>query len=110
MAADGALPGEEAQGDPGYRGPATVVVNDVELEVELELRGNVEPMDGYFHWYGRISPNAELHRLAGGKRVEVVLRTPDAERPAELSDPDPWGRYRISGKGSPPFPRDPIEV
>ncbi|MDT7561992.1 MAG: hypothetical protein QOG76_616, partial [Pseudonocardiales bacterium] len=41
-----------------------------------------------------------------GNRADVVLRTPHSERPGELSDPDLWGRFRISGESTPPFDLD----
>ena len=56
-----------------YRGPATLVADDREIPVEVVLRGHFQPIDGRFHWYGRLSAS------------------------------DPWGRYRITGTGKPPF-------
>ncbi|HEY1972709.1 MAG TPA: DUF4873 domain-containing protein [Pseudonocardia sp.] len=97
---------EPEHDDPGYRGPATVVINGTELPVEVDLRGNFQPIDGYFHWYGRVAANPELDKLVAGNRAEVLLRTPTSERPGELSDPDLWGRYRIGGTSTPPFPTD----
>jgi hypothetical protein len=34
------------------------------------------------------------------------LRTPYGEAQARLSDVDPWGRYRVTGSGRPPFPTE----
>lgn len=86
-----------------YRGAAVVFTSDDEAHVEVVLRGYFEPIDGRFHWYGRIAANAEVDRLTGGRRKEVVLRTPQGEAAATLADPDPWNRYRVSGTGHPPF-------
>jgi hypothetical protein len=98
---------EEEHDDPGYVGPATVVFDDgAELAVEVDLRGYFQPIDGFFHWYGRVAANPELDKLVTGNRASVVLRTPTAEKPAELTDPDLWGRYRISGESTPPFDLD----
>ncbi|WP_317891391.1 DUF4873 domain-containing protein [Saccharopolyspora pogona] len=33
-----------------------------------------------------------------------MLRTRTGEAAGTLSNPDPWGRYRITGTGRPPFP------
>jgi hypothetical protein len=93
--------------DPGYRGPAIVLIEGTEVPVEVDLRGQFQPIDGYFHWYGRVAANAELDRLVPGNSAQVVLRTPSGERPAQLSDPDPWRRYRVSGRSTPPFELDP---
>jgi hypothetical protein len=99
-------PVEEEHDEVGYVGPATVLFGDAEVEVQVDLRGNFQPIDDFFHWYGRIAANPELDGLVEGNRAEVVLRTPHSERPAELSDPDLWGRFRISGESTPPFDLD----
>lgn len=98
--------------DEGYIGAATLVVGDQELAVDVELRGHFQPIDGRYHWYGRIRPNADLDEAAGGRKRRVVLRTDDGEATGEISDPDPWGRYRITGVSTPPFavPRDLAEI
>lgn len=90
--------------DHDYTGTALVLGGGEETTVELVLRGHLEPIDGRFHWYGRVSPNSAIDELAGGRRKEVMLRTQYGEAPATLSDPDPWGRYRITGVSTPPFP------
>jgi hypothetical protein len=72
------------------------------LEVQVRLRGHFEPLDGRFHWYGRIDVDPRLaarHRSGS----EVVLTTPQGQASGRLSDEDPWGRFRISGTGRPPF-------
>jgi hypothetical protein len=89
--------------EDGYRGAATLVVADRELTVEVSLRGHFQPIDGRYHWYGRIAENAELDELVGGRKRTALLRTPDGEATGELSDPDTWRRYRISGTSTPPF-------
>lgn len=90
--------------EDGYQGPATVVVDDADLAVEVDLRGHFEPIDGRYRWYGRVRENAELDRLLAGRKRAARLRTPHGTAPGELSDPDTWGRYRIMGASTPPFP------
>lgn len=89
--------------EDGYAGPATLVLDDRELTVEVELRGHFQPIDGRYHWYGRLKANTELDDLVGGRKRTAVLRTPDGEATGEVSDPDPWRRYRITGVSTPPF-------
>lgn len=89
--------------EDGYRGPATLVVNERELAVEVDLRGRFEPIDGRYRWYGRVRPSAEVSALVGGRKRTALLRTPVGEATGELSDPDPWDRYRIMGASTPPF-------
>lgn len=98
----GPVPEEE-----GYDGPARLIVGEgpTTLDVTVTLRGMFQPIDGAYHWYGRITRNDELDAVVrpGGS---FVLRTPEGEASGRLSDRDPWGRYRISATGLPPFARD----
>lgn len=89
--------------EDGYQGPATLVFDDAELAVELTLRGNFEPVDGRYHWYGRVAVDQALTHRLGGRQGRALVRTPHGEAAAHLADPDPWGRYRITGTSRPPF-------
>lgn len=93
-----------AHDEDGYTGAATLRVADTELAVTVVLAGNFEPVDGRYHWYGRVGANQELTALVGARRPDGVLRTPHGTATGRLADPDPWDRYRISGTGRPPFP------
>jgi len=84
-----------------YAGPATLVAGDVRVEVEADLRGRFEPIDGRFHWYGRLAASAALDGLGSGTTVSVTTEHGSAE--GRLSDLDPWGRFRLTGLGRPPF-------
>jgi hypothetical protein len=98
--------------DEGYQGRATVIVDEREFTVDVDVRGHFQPIDGRYHWYGRVRPNAELAELVGGRKRTARLRTPEGDAEGELSDPDPWGRYRITGVSRPPFavPTTPAEL
>lgn len=89
-----------------YDGPATLVVDGagarVEICVDVRLRGHLEPVDGRFHWWGRIAGSPEVDTVARSGAT-AALRTPAGEATGRLSDPDPWGRFRITGVGRPPF-------
>jgi hypothetical protein len=113
--------GEQESPAEEYVGPATVVsaaesevsrlagartstTGDAEdgISVAVTLRGHFEPLDGRFHWYGRIAADDELAaRHPSGSTV--VLMTPRGRAEGRLSDVDPWGRFRISGTGRPPY-------
>ena len=87
--------------EPGeqYTGPAEIADGDTTVEeVTVDLRGGFQPIDGHFHWYGRVAGH---ERLASGDRVTIRTEHGDAE--GRLSDVDPWGRLRIAGTGRPPF-------
>jgi hypothetical protein len=80
-----------------YDGPARIG----STEVEVRLRGYFQPIDGRFHWWGRIGTDPALEAYIPGSTVS--LETPHGTAEGRLSDVDPWGRYRISGIGRPPF-------
>lgn len=91
-------PGEE------YVGNAEVLDGEESepVPVEVQLRGHFQPIDGRFHWYGRIGANevlTERHRSGS----TVVLRTPHGIAAGRIADADPWGRFRVTGLGTPPF-------
>ncbi|MGZ4427507.1 MAG: DUF4873 domain-containing protein [Oryzihumus sp.] len=90
------------QPDEGYDGPATLHAGDTRLDVRVTLRGAFQPIDGRYHWHGRVAASAEVDAtVASG--ASVVLQTPTGRAAGRLSDVDPWGRYRVTGTGRPPF-------
>ena len=86
----------------GYDGPAQLVLGSVDVDVEVRLRGLFQPIDGRYHWYGRLAADPTV-AASVEPGTTAVLRTPHGEAAGRLSDRDPWGRYRISGTGRPPF-------
>lgn len=88
----------------GYTGDAILVVDGIEVPVQVELRGHFQPIDGYYRWYGRIAVDDRVSAVSGGRKKAAEIRTPDGSAKGELSDPDTWGRYRITGISTPPFP------
>ena len=97
--------GVGGSGGDAETGPAGLPAESpAELPVEVSLRGAFQPLDGRYHWYGRIAASDRLPSTLSGS--EVVVRTPYGEGAGRLSDVDPWGRHRISGTGRPPFEVD----
>lgn len=82
-----------------YDGPARIESEHEAWEVDVALRGAFQPIDGRFHWYGRVG--TPLDGVRNGQTVTV--RTAHGEAEGRLSDIDPWGRFRIAGTGRPPF-------
>jgi hypothetical protein len=84
-----------------YTGTAILSAGERRLEVEADLRGWFDPIDGQFHWYGRLAASPELDAIGSG--ATVTLATEHGSAQARLSDVDPWGRLRVTGTGTPPF-------
>jgi hypothetical protein len=85
--------------EPDYRGPASLVVGDRAIPVTAVLAGNLNPLDGLFHWYGRVS-GVDLPRPG---RTAAALTIGNESRPVRLEEVDPWGNLRVSGAGRPPY-------
>ncbi len=84
-----------------YTGPATLELDGATHDVEVTLRGAFQPIDGQFHWWGRVATNPALDGIRSG--TAGLVRTPHGSARTKLSDRDPWGRFRLTGTGRPPF-------
>ncbi|MDP3892947.1 DUF4873 domain-containing protein [Nocardioides sp.] len=97
---------EHHEAGAAYSGPAGILTGGDSprepITVRVDLRGAFQPIDGRFHWYGRLEASPEVAAAAGTGAV-VTLRTPHGEAGGRLSDLDPWGRLRVTGVGRPPF-------
>ncbi|MFI9386166.1 DUF4873 domain-containing protein [Kutzneria sp. NPDC052558] len=98
----------DEHGDEGYTGDAVLVDGEQQVKVRAVLRGYFQPIDGRYHWYGRLDADPAVTDLVEGGRKELLLRTPEGEATATLSDPDPWQRYRVTGTSRPPFAVDAV--
>jgi hypothetical protein len=91
--------------DETHRGPAFLGSEGSEIAVEVHLTGHVQPIDGSYQWYGRISRNPSVTALHQAGRKEVTVRLPGRVAvQAQLTESDPWGNIRVTGTGRPPFP------
>ncbi|WP_280265937.1 DUF4873 domain-containing protein [Nocardia wallacei] len=93
-----------------YSGPAVLDAPGAELPVTVALSGHPDPIDGRYHWYGRVTA-ADGVDLPDPRRGQVSLTLPGgAPTAATLQERDPWGNLRIVGVGEPPFPLEPAEI
>lgn len=90
--------------DDGYTGTAILRAGADRLDVQVELRGFFQPIDGRYHWYGRIAADPRVDQLVTGGRTTAVLETSHGSASCELAEPDLWGRFRVTGQSTPPFP------
>ncbi|MBJ8342996.1 DUF4873 domain-containing protein [Antrihabitans sp. YC2-6] len=88
-----------------YIGPGRLTIDGCDFDVEIELRGVFQPIDGLYRWYGRTRPAPQLCEVLRGRRAKARLKTPEGESVATVGDLDFWGRYRLEGTGRPPFHR-----
>jgi cation diffusion facilitator CzcD-associated flavoprotein CzcO len=97
--------------DDGYAGPATLDAAGSEFSVQVRLSGRVEPVDGRYHWAGRIVPQDAVARLVRTGVRSATLRIGDGAPVAvHLGDVDPWGAVRVRATSPPPWPEpDPVE-
>ena len=98
-------------GDDSYCGPATLSLpaaapsaSTHELAVQVDLRGYFQPIDGRYHWHGRIAAHEELTAAVASGRAAGTITTPHGSASCEIAEPDPWNRYRVTGTSTPPFP------
>jgi hypothetical protein len=97
--------------EDGYRGPASLAVADDTIDVEVVLGGHLEPLDGKYHWYGRIAQHDAVDAAKKGGTTTVGLVIADgASAEGRLAEHDAWGNMRITGTGTPPFDRPAVEI
>jgi hypothetical protein len=93
--------------EDGYQGPATLTVDGRDVPVTVILDARHEPQDGRLHWFGRMSldRDAEPDLLSAltSNSGHLELSTAGGRSAARIGDRDPWGRYRVTGVGRPPF-------
>lgn len=93
---------DEREHDTEFSGSAVLSAGGRTESVQVHLNGHFEPLDGVYHWYGRVVGDVVGFKKPNGS--PLVLRIGDGpESPAALAEEDPWGNYRITGVGAPPF-------
>ena len=71
----------------GYEGTAVLEVDRSRFDVQVRLRGHFQPIDGRYHWHGRISAHEGLDGVLGSGKANGVLTTAEGSAPCELSEP-----------------------
>ena len=94
-----ALPEEEE-----YSGPAVIEAGGRRMPVHVALSGRFEPVDGRYHWGGRVAPDQDVSDvIRGGTRSVIVQIGRRVAVAARLADVDPWGGVRLAGVSRPPW-------
>lgn len=93
--------------EDGYRGPAVLTVDGEDVPVRVVLDARHEPHDGRLHWFGRLSLERDAEPALLGALTatssRLELRTDGGRSEARIGDRDPWGRFRVTGVGRPPY-------
>lgn len=88
-----------------YDGKALLSLGDDAVTAFVVLTGHWEPLDGKYHWYGRVTGTVSVRAMKeraprGAVEITVVGHEPV---PARLTEIDPHGNVRVEGTGMPPF-------
>jgi multidrug efflux pump subunit AcrA (membrane-fusion protein) len=90
--------------DDEYAGPAVIQAGERRITVRVTLSGRFEPVDGRYHWGGRLAPHSEVaDLLRGGQRAITVQIGRRRAARARLAEIDPWGGIRLTGVSRPPW-------
>jgi hypothetical protein len=90
--------------DDGYTGRAVLTAGDKDIAVEVALGGYFEPIDGRYHWGGRLKPADGLADLVRAGIRDAVLRLDGADPAAlRMIDVDPWGGVTVRATGAAPW-------
>jgi hypothetical protein len=91
--------------DDEYTGPATLIADGCAFTVQVRLSGRLEPVDGRYHWAGRVAAQDAITRLVrAGVRSATLRIGGSVPVPVRLGDVDPWGAVRVVATSPPPWP------
>jgi hypothetical protein len=86
-----------------YAGTVRLLLDDRELTAYATLAGHFEPISGTYQWSGRLRADDTL-RAAVRPNTALRVALPDRDPvDATVREEDPWGGFRVSGAGRPPF-------
>ncbi|MDQ2636933.1 MAG: DUF4873 domain-containing protein [Actinomycetota bacterium] len=88
-----------------YEGPAALRLHDnADHAVRVRLTGHLDPIDGRYHWRGMVFD----WTLDTALRLpqEVCVSIDGRTSAGRLTEVTPWGTYRVTGIGEPPYPVD----
>ncbi|MDG4665809.1 DUF4873 domain-containing protein [Mycobacterium sp. 236(2023)] len=100
------LASDDGPDDTVYDGEATVVVGDRIHGVRVRLTGQLDPIDGHYHWQGTVFDDSLEVRMP----QEVTVTIGDRTARGRLTERTPWSTFSVVGLGAPPFALDTVEV
>lgn len=90
-----------------YDGSATVRIGEDERTVRVRLAGRVDPIDGRYHWQGKVFDD-----LPGDTKLprQATVSIGEHHAQARIVERPPQGGYSVAGVGAPPFALEELEV
>jgi len=85
--------------DDVYDGPAIVTVTGRSRPARVRLAGQMDPIDGRYHWRGTVV--ADLGDITLPVEIDVAVGAHAV--PARLTERTPQAGYTVTGTGLPPF-------
>jgi hypothetical protein len=89
--------------DEAYAGRAVVQIESVHYPATIVLAGHFEPLDGRYHWGGRILPVGEVAEAVRRGVHGATLHIGDRRFAVHLTEVDPWCGVRVRAVGPPPW-------
>lgn len=86
-----------------YSGHAFVQIESERYPATVVLAGHFEPLDGRYHWGGRILPLREVAEAVRSGVRSATLHVEDRAFAVHLAEVDPWSGVRIRASGTPPW-------
>lgn len=84
--------------DAVYDGSATVTMDDRKIRARVRLTGQLDPIDGLFHWRGMLFTDLDIRLPA-----DVEIAADGESVRARLTERTPQGGITVVGTGAPPF-------
>ena len=92
----------EREPDAEYSGRAVLSAGTQIAPVQVHLNGHFEPLDGNYHWYGRVVGDVRDFKKPNGSPLFLSIDG-GPQTPTSIAEEDPWGNFRITGIGAPPY-------
>ena len=85
-----------------YDGDATLKIAGTGHPVRVRLTGQLNPIDGHYHWQGTVFGALPDEALKQARAA--TLSVGERSAPARIVERTPWGTHSVAGVGAPPYP------
>jgi cation diffusion facilitator CzcD-associated flavoprotein CzcO len=85
-----------------YDGDATLEIAGTGHPVRVRLTGQLNPIDGHYHWQGTVFGSLSDEALKQARTA--TLSVGERSAPARIVERTPWGTHTVAGVGAPPYP------